>query len=112
LDSYILTIGADITKFNGYVKLLIDSLAARGETTTNLLMNLFKGYLVVNDKTFIAYIGRKQENYEEGDNIATKYLMTMVDNRFNLLKEDNRWNAPSEDEEKILAMHAEIKTLQ
>jgi hypothetical protein len=31
LDSYILTIGADITKFNGYVKLLINSLAAHGK---------------------------------------------------------------------------------
>ena len=112
LDSYILTIGADITKFNGYVKLLIDSLAARGETTTDLLTNLFKGYLAVNDKTFVAYIGRKQENYEEGDDIATEDLMTMADNKFKLLKEGNKWNAPSEDEEKILALHAEIKTLQ
>jgi hypothetical protein len=112
LDSYILTIGADITKFNGYVKLLINSLAARGETTTDLLTNLFKGYLAVNDKTFVAYIGRKQENYEEGDDIATEDLMTMADNKFKLLKEGNRWNAPSADEEKILALHAEIKTLQ
>jgi hypothetical protein len=36
----------------------------------------------------------------------------MADNKFKLLKEGNIWNAPSEDEEKILALHAEIKTLQ
>jgi hypothetical protein len=112
LDSYILTIGADITKFNGYVKLLNDSLAARGESTTDLLTNLFKGYLAVNDKTFVAYIGRKQEIYEEGNGIATEDLMTMADNKFKMLKEGNRWNTPTEDEEKILALHAEIKTLQ
>jgi hypothetical protein len=65
-------------------------LSARGETTTDLLMNLFKGYLAVNNKTFVAYIGRKQENYEEGDDITTKDLMTMADNKFKLLKEGNR----------------------
>jgi hypothetical protein len=47
LDKYILTIGCDITRFNGYVQLLIDSLAVRGETTQDLLMNLFKGYHAV-----------------------------------------------------------------
>jgi len=31
LDSYILTIGCDITKFNAYIKDLINSLMARGE---------------------------------------------------------------------------------
>jgi hypothetical protein len=112
LDSYIITIGADIPKFNGYVKLLIDLLAARGETMTDLLTKLFKGYLAVNDKIFVAYIGRKQENYEEGNNIATEDLITMADNKFKLLKEGNRWNLPLVDEEKILALPAEIKTLQ
>jgi hypothetical protein len=112
LDLYILTIGADITKFNGYVELLIDLLLAHGETKTDLLMNLFKGYLAANNKTFVAYIDRKQENYKEGNGIATKDLMTMADNKFKLLKEGNRWNAPLEDEEKILALHTEIKNLQ
>jgi hypothetical protein len=75
LDSY-------ITKFNGYVKLLIDLLAAHGETTTDQLTHLFKGYLAVNDKTFVAYIGRKQENYEEGDDISSEDLASMADNKF------------------------------
>jgi hypothetical protein len=109
---YSLTIGADITKFNGFVKLFIDLLAAHGKTMTDLLTNLFKSYLAVNNKTFLAYIGRKQENYEEGNGIATEDLMTMADNKSKLLKEGNRRNTPSEDEEKILALHAEIKTLQ
>jgi hypothetical protein len=77
-------------------------------------MKLYKGYLTVNDKTFVAYIGRKQGKYKEGDNIATEDLMMMADNKFKLLKEGNtRWNTPLEDEEKILALHApKIKSLQ
>jgi hypothetical protein len=49
LDQYILTIGCDIIKFNGYVKYLVDNLAARGETTNDLLGFLFKECGVVTD---------------------------------------------------------------
>ncbi len=61
LDTYVLTIGCDITRFNGYVRLLIDSVAARGERTQDLLTNRFKGYQAVNDKVFVSYIDRKLE---------------------------------------------------
>jgi hypothetical protein len=87
LDTYILTIGCDITCFNVYVWLLIHSLAARGETTQDLLTNLFKGYQAVNDKTFVSYIGRKLEKYEEGEMITSVELMQLGDNKFKLLKE-------------------------
>ena len=49
LDSYILTINCDITKFNANIKDLIDSLTARGEMTNDLLANLFKAYKAVLD---------------------------------------------------------------
>jgi hypothetical protein len=112
LDEYILTIGCDITKFNGHVRLLIDSLAARGETTQDLLSNLFKGYNAVNDKVFVSYIGRKLEKYEEGESMTSEMLMQLGNNKFKLLKEAGQWNAPSIDEEKILALQTEVKKLQ
>jgi hypothetical protein len=37
LDTYKLTTGSDITKFNIHVSLLIESLAARGKSTQDLL---------------------------------------------------------------------------
>ena len=112
LDDYILTIGCDITRFNGYVRLLIDSLAARGETTQDLLTNLFKGYQAASDKVFVSYIGRKLEKYEEGENITSETLMQLGNNKFKLLKEGGLWNAPSDEEEKILALQTEVKKLQ
>jgi len=54
LDSYIMTIRCDITKFNAYVKDLIDSLTARGEMTQDLLANLFKAYKAVTDYEFVS----------------------------------------------------------
>jgi hypothetical protein len=34
----------DIKNFNQHVKLLVQSLAARSQTSSDLLINLFKGY--------------------------------------------------------------------
>ena len=112
LDTYILTIGCDITRFNGYVRLLIDSLAARGETTQDLLTNLFKGYQAASDKVFVSYIGRKLEKYEEGETITSEALMHLGNNKYKLLKGGGLWNAPSDEEEKILALQTEVKKLQ
>ena len=58
INTYTMLIGGYITKFT-YVKGLVKSLAARGDTTMYLLTNLFKGYLAVEDKTFHAYIESK-----------------------------------------------------
>jgi hypothetical protein len=112
LDAYMLTIDSDITRFNIHVSLLIDSLTARGESTQDLLINLFKGYQAATDKTFVEYIGRKLERYEEGEPVTTDALMEQADNKYKLLKEGGAWNAPSENEEKILALQAEIKHLK
>ena len=59
LDTYILTIDCDIGKLNQYVKLLVQSLAARNQTTSGLLINLFKGYGSVSDEVVRKWLGRK-----------------------------------------------------
>ena len=111
LDRYIATIGNDITKFNGYVKGLVQSLAARGERTEDLLSNLFKGYQAVSDRVFLKYIAGKQEKYEEGKQYSPDQLMQLADNKYRLLKEKGIWDTPSELEEKILALEAKIAEL-
>lgn len=56
LDTYLPSIGHDISKMNCYVKDLIRQLNARGETTTDLLIKLFKGYNASSDGDFVRYI--------------------------------------------------------
>jgi hypothetical protein len=94
------------------VRLLIDSITARGEMTQDLLTNLLIGYNAVNDKVFISYIGRKLKRYEEGESITSEMLMQLGNNKFKLLKEGGQWNAPSVEEEKILALQTEVKKLE
>ena len=112
LDTFINTIGCDITKFNAHVQLLLEGLSARGETTNNLLINLFKGYKAATDNTFVKYIERKQEEYDDGNSMTSNQLMELADKKYKNLKLNGLWNAPSEQEEKILALSAEVEKLK
>ena len=55
LDQFITTIGCDITEFNAHVHMLLEGMASRGETTHDLLLNLFKVYAATSDTTFTSY---------------------------------------------------------
>ena len=104
LDKYLPTIGHDIVKFNTYVKRLIDGLRSRGETTQDLLVNLFKGYMSCSDKEFVQYVKRKQDAFEEGATIEPDQLMKNAADKFKTLLQRGSWNAPDANEEKILAL--------
>ena len=112
LDTYLPTIGHDIIKFNTYVKLLVDGLRSRGETTTDLLTNLFKGYLACSDRDFCDYITRKQDAWEEGTDIQPDRLMKHAADKYKTLLQKGLWNAPDKHEEKIIALQSEVRKLK
>ena len=112
LDDYMVKIDCDITKFNGYVKILIRSLEARGQKSEALLTHLFKGYLAASDKAFVRYINDKKDRYEEGKHMSSDRLMQLADNKYRLLKEREEWDAPSPEEEKIMALEAAVERLR
>ena len=85
----------DIDQFNGFVKVTMDQLAARGETTQDLLANLFKGYLSCRDATFRKYIEKKQEDYDDGVAFTADGLMTSASNKYKILVQSGKWMALS-----------------
>ena len=107
LDEYITTVNCDIGKFNQYVKLLIQSLTARNQSTSDLLINLFKGYSAVSDEAFRNWLVRKQEAHEEGIEITPDELMMIAKNKYDAMVEKGTWNAPTA-EEKIVALEAKL----
>ena len=107
LDMYITTVNNDIGKFNQYVKLLVQSLTARNQSTSDLLINLFKGYSAVSDEVFKAWLSRKQDDHEEGETITLDELMQAAKNKYDAIVEKGAWNAPSA-EEKIVALEAKL----
>ena len=68
-----------------YVKLLVDGLKSRGKVTQDLLVNLFKGYLACSDNEFVEYIKRKQDKYEEGEDLEPDLLMINAADKYKTL---------------------------
>jgi hypothetical protein len=111
LDTYMTKIDSDIEKFNDYVRDLVDSLSARGQTTEDLLANLFKGYAAASDRQFVDYMALKESNYDEGTNYTPEQLMQLARDRYAVLKQKGIWKAPSEDQQKIIALEAQLQKL-
>ena len=113
LDKYMVKTGYDIDKFVTHVTKLEEGLAARGAISTDLLNNLFKGLLAAKDHNFHKYILRKEEEYEEGSsNLTPAQLKTLAKTKYRILVEKGQWNAPSAEEEQIVALKAEISALK
>jgi hypothetical protein len=112
LDSKIAYLQDDIVAFNEYVRLQRVSLEARGEHTLDLLVNLFKGYKAVADNKFVAYIGTKEDSYNEGTDISENELMDLAESKYKIMLENGDWKTQTNDQRKIVALTQQVKTLQ
>ncbi len=69
--------------------------------------------MVVPCHNFRSYIKSKQDAYTDGTLTLThEELIMFTTNKFNLLKQEGMWGAKSPDEDKIMAMQAELTTLK
>jgi hypothetical protein len=108
LDKLAMEVGYDVEAFVTEVKRLHEMLLARGEDTSDMLNNLFTGFRAFKDKTFTTYIASKEERYDEGEPLNAETLMDAASNRYKKLKELDLWEAPTEDQKKILALTAQL----
>jgi hypothetical protein len=111
LDAKMIELESNIETFNQYVKAQIKNLSARGETSSDLLINLFKGYRAANDVEFADFIRRKINLYEEGEDINPNNLMADALNKFKARKLTDEWFAPNKEQGKILALTAQVELL-
>ncbi len=81
---------------------MVQALTARNQSTSDLLINLFKRYLAVSDKAFRGWLNRKQEAHEKG-----RPTYEECENKFDMLVENGKWNAPT-GEEKIVTLEAKL----
>jgi hypothetical protein len=103
---------SDVVAFNLHVRTLLDSLQARGENTYDLLVKLFKGYRAATNPAFVAYINRKQELYNDGEEITPERLMHDAKNKFASLRDEGKWCSLSRGDTKLVALRAETKRLK
>ena len=112
LDTYMAKLQKnDITKFNDYVKEQLHELAACGQTTNDLVMNLFKGYFKCRDKHFNRWLERIRDDYitrviEINPNGLD--FMERVENYYKDRVRTGEWLKLDEDQETILALKAQL----
>lgn len=111
LRNYMTEVNSDIEKFNRYVKVQVEALETRGEITQDLLANLFTAYSAASDREFKTYIKTKENAYDDGEEISTTQLMHQALTKYKSLVEMDMWNAPSEEETKIIALEAQLRQL-
>jgi hypothetical protein len=112
LDAKMIELDSEIEPFNFYVKAQIKSLSARGETSSDLLVNLFKGYKAANDVEFLDFIRRKENAYKEGEDVNTNNLMADALVKYKARKLVGKWSAPTKEQGQILALTAQVELLK
>jgi hypothetical protein len=107
------TIKGDIKLLHSYFDSNYTQIIAHGATVDNPVDILFSAYMVVPCNNFRSYIKRKQDAYTDGTLTLThKELIMLATIKFNLLKQEGTWGAKSPDEDKIMAMQAELTPLR
>lgn len=92
--------------------MLDSALAARSQTTANLLNYLFDRYAACSDQAFVDCMYRQREEYEDGADIMPRMLMQKALNKYNLRMERGKWSKPSEADAKIIALQAKVAKLK
>ena len=112
LPAYAASVNGDVDLINSYFDANYSQILARGATVDDPLAKLFDGYLAVPDDTFRKYILSKQERYHDGELGATythESLMAQASAKFAFLKVRDVWGAKSPEEERLVALIAELK---
>ena len=113
IDKIVRDSKSNITLVNERVQGLVDELAARGETTSHLLNDLFEGYKAASDSEFTNYIKHKQQEYNDGTTpIHAATLMYLATNFYLSAVENEAWDKPTAEEEQIIALETQIKLLE
>jgi hypothetical protein len=112
LEHYMPQVKSNIKEFNTYVKLQLKMLTARGETTNDLLVHLFAAYQKASDKNFREEAKRELKLYERGQAITPHQLMASMEQYWEVLVQKGEWDAPSDEEQQLMVMRAELEELR
>ena len=73
----------------------------------DLLINLFKAYGSVSDEVFRAWLIRKQDDHDKGNELTPDKLTMAAKNKYDAMVKKCTWNAPLA-EEIIVALEAKF----
>ncbi len=114
LGIFAVTVKGDIDKINAEFDTNYSQLLAQGATLDDPIGILFEAYLFVPCYNFTKYAGTKHDEYldENLSDVTHEAMMSMAKRKFDFLKTKGKWGAKSPEDEKIVAMAAEINSLK
>ena len=114
LATFAATVQGDIDKIHEEFDKNYSQIIARGATVDDPIQILFDAYLAVPCYNFKKYIENQQDAYLDGNltGISHESLRKMAKSKFDWLVNKKKWGARSPDDDKIVAMAAEINKLK
>jgi hypothetical protein len=102
----------NIQKINEYVVVLEEGLAARGEASQDTMMNVQAAYMVCKDADFVRHAKDEYSKWEQGAPMTLKEYMASALTKYKTLRMKGLWEAPSPEQEQIIALTAAILSLK
>jgi hypothetical protein len=102
----------DIQKINEYVVVLEEGLAARGESSQDTMMNVHAAYMSCKDADFVRHAKDEYAKWEQGASMTLKEYMASCLTKFKTLKMKGIWEAPSPEQEQIIALTVAVTSLK
>jgi hypothetical protein len=112
LRIYAASVNGDIDLIHSYFNVNYSQLLARGSTIDDPIAKLFDAYLVVPVFNFKQYIAKKQDDYHGGNlgpTFTHENLMAQATAKFTYLTTRKIWGSKSPNEERLIAMIADLK---
>jgi hypothetical protein len=101
-------VNSNIKLFNQHVKVNRDGLTARGESSDDLTINLFKAYSCVTGRDYGRYTMNKKDYYDDEEDFTVEQLLTMSLIKFQILEDSGKWNYILPEQEQIVALTSEV----
>jgi hypothetical protein len=102
----------DIQKINEHVIVLEEGLAARGESSQDTMMNVHAAYMACKDADFVRHAKDEYAKWEQGAVMTLKDYMASCLTKYKTLKMKGLWEAPSPEQEQIMALTAAVSSLR
>ena len=114
LSTFAATVQGDIDKIHEEFDKNYSQIIARGATVDDPIQILFDAYNAVPCYNFKKYIENQENDYLDGKlaGITHEALRKMAKSKFDWLVNKKKWGARSPDDDKIIAMAAEINALK
>jgi hypothetical protein len=72
LDVHLASLNFDVTKLNSQVKIWVQQLQARGESTQDLFANVLQAYKTLPDANLVDYVKQKINDYDDGHDLTAE----------------------------------------